>query len=109
MGLLGIVFTHKVAGPIFKMKRLLRQIGEGKLVLRERLRRGDELQDFFGTFERMVDDLRKRQMAEVAKVDRILEKLSEAPVSQHGMKEFDDEGVQLLKQLRREMQEQIDA
>ncbi len=34
VGLAGIVFTHKVAGPIFKMKRLLRQVGEGKLVVR---------------------------------------------------------------------------
>jgi len=109
LGLLGIVFTHKVAGPIFKMKRLLRQVGEGKLLIRERLRKGDELKDFFETFERMVEDLRRRQMAEIAKVDQILEKLSAAPMSQRGMKEFDDEGVELLKQLRREMQDQLDA
>jgi geranylgeranyl reductase len=55
----GIVFTHKVAGPIFKMKRLLRQVGAGKLVLRERLRKGDELQHFFEVFEEMVAELRK--------------------------------------------------
>jgi len=109
VGVLGIVFTHKVAGPIFKMKRLLRQVGEGKLIVRERLRRGDELQDFFGAFERMVEDLRKRQMAEIAKVDTILEKLNDAPVSQRGMKEFDEGGVELLQQLRREMQDQLDA
>lgn len=108
IGLLGIVFTHKVAGPIFKMKRLLRQVGGGKLVIRERLRKGDELQDFFEAFERMVEDLRARQMAELSKVDRILEKLSDAPLSQRGLKEFDDDGVQLLKQLRREMQDQLD-
>jgi methyl-accepting chemotaxis protein len=109
VGALGIVFTHKVAGPIFKMKRLLRQVGEGKLIVRERLRRGDELQDFFGAFERMVEDLRKRQMAEIAKVDAILEKLNDAPVSQGGKKEFDEGGVALLQQLRREMQDQLDV
>lgn len=109
VGLLGIVFTHKVAGPIFKMKRLLRQVGEGKLLIRERLRKGDELKDFFETFERMVEDLRARQMAEIAKVDQILDKLSAAPLSQRGMKEFDEDGVELLKQLRREMQDQLDA
>jgi len=109
IGLLGIVFTHKVAGPIFKMKRLLREVGCGKLLIRERLRKGDELKDFFETFERMVEDLRGRQMAEIAKVDQILEKLSAAPMSQRGMKEFDEEGVSLLKQLRHEMQDQLDA
>jgi nitrogen fixation/metabolism regulation signal transduction histidine kinase len=109
MGVLGIVFTHKVAGPIFKMKRLLREVGAGKLVLRERLRKGDELQDFFETFEKMVEELRRKQEAEIARVDTILEKLSEAPLSSRGLKEFDEDGVELLRQLRREMQDQLDA
>jgi hypothetical protein len=104
----GIVFTHKVAGPIYKMKRLLREVGEGKLVLREKLRKGDELQDFFEAFELMVADLRHHQESEIEKLDRILELLSEAPRSQRGMKELDDDGIELLKQLRREMQAQLE-
>src|SRR5439155_397243 len=59
IGLAGIVFTHKIAGPIFKMKRLMREVGGGKLVLRERLRKGDELQHFFETFEKMVEQMRE--------------------------------------------------
>ena len=90
------------------MKRLIRQIGEGKLVLREKLRKGDELQHFFEAFETMVNDLRARQTAEISKVDKILERLVDAPVSQRGMREFDDDGVELLKQLRREMQDQLE-
>jgi nitrogen fixation/metabolism regulation signal transduction histidine kinase len=109
VGIAGIVFTHKVAGPIFKMKRLIRQVGEGKLVLREKLRKGDELQHFFEAFESMVNDLRARQTAEISRVDKILERLVDAPVSQRGMREFDEDGVELLKQLRREMQDQLDA
>jgi methyl-accepting chemotaxis protein len=109
VGAVGIVFTHKVAGPIFKMKRLLRQVGEGKLVVRERLRKGDELQHFFEVFEAMVNALRKHQEGEIAKVDRILEKLGEAPLSSRGMKEFDEDGVEMLRTLRREMQEQLEA
>jgi len=109
MGMFGIVFTHKVAGPIFKMKRLLREVGAGKLVVREKLRKGDELQHFFEVFEQMVNELRRRQEAEIEKVDRILEKLDDAPVSTRGMKEFDDDGIELLKQLRTEMQDQLEA
>jgi nitrogen fixation/metabolism regulation signal transduction histidine kinase len=109
VGLAGIVFTHKVAGPIFKMKRLLRQVGEGKLVVREKLRKGDELQHFFEAFENMVNDLRGRQMAEISKVDKILDRLVDAPLSQQGMREVDEDGVELLKQLRREMQDQLDV
>lgn len=109
VGVAGIVFTHKVAGPIFKMKRLLRQIGEGKLVLRERLRKGDELQHFFETFEKMVDDLRNRQKAEIARVDHILDTLDAAPVSTNGKKEVGDDGVELLRALRRDMQSELEA
>jgi len=102
---IGIVFTHKVAGPLFKMKRLLREVGDGKLVVRDRLRKGDELQHFFESFERMVDDLRARQVDEIAKVDAALEKLSAAT----GTASPDAEGMALLKQLRKEMQAQIEG
>jgi nitrogen fixation/metabolism regulation signal transduction histidine kinase len=109
LGMAGVVFTHKVAGPIFKMKRLLREVGGGKLVIREKLRKGDELQHFFEAFEQMVADLRSRQEKEIARVDDIIQKLEDAPLSQRGMKELDDDGIELLKRLRREMKEQLDA
>ena len=109
IGLAGIVFTHKIAGPVFKMKRLLRQVGEGKLVLRERLRKGDELQHFFEAFEKMVETLRDHQKGEIAKVDAIITKLDDAPLSQRGNKEVDADGMAMLKKLRRDMQAQIEA
>lgn len=109
LGLAGIVFTHKIAGPVFKMKRLLRQVGAGKLVLRERLRKGDELQHFFEAFEQMVGDLRARQEKEIARVDDIILRLEGAPLSSRGTKEIDEDGIELLKKLRREMQDQLDA
>ena len=65
IGLLGIYFTHKVVGPIYKMKMLLKQVGAGKLNVQGRLRTGDELQDFFEVFAKMVDKLKDRQQKEV--------------------------------------------
>jgi nitrogen fixation/metabolism regulation signal transduction histidine kinase len=59
IGLFGIYFTHKVAGPVFKMKKMLRQVGEGNLHVEARLRKGDELQDFFDAFTQMLAGLRK--------------------------------------------------
>ena len=99
IGVAGIVFTHKIAGPIFKMKRLLREVGEGKLILKERLRKGDELQHFFETFEQTVNRLRQRQMDEIARIDAILVELE--PVA------GESEGVTKLKQLRAEMQDHL--
>jgi nitrogen fixation/metabolism regulation signal transduction histidine kinase len=77
IGLLGIYFTHKVAGPLFKMNRLLKQVGEGNLRVEARLRKGDELQAFFETFTHMVSGLRdfeKRQLHEVEAALKALER-----------------------------------
>ena len=72
IGLLGIYFTHKVAGPVYKMKMLLRQVGDGKLVFHGSLRKGDELKEFFDAFATMVDKLRARQQKEVDQLDAAL-------------------------------------
>ncbi|HTJ83163.1 MAG TPA: HAMP domain-containing protein [Polyangiaceae bacterium] len=101
IGVAGIVFTHKIAGPIFKMKRLLRQIGEGKLVLKEKLRKGDELQHFFETFEQVVDQLRAKQMQEIEKLDAIIERI--------GAAESNSDALSDLKKLRAEMQDELEG
>jgi HAMP domain-containing protein len=77
IGVAGIVFTHKIAGPIFKMKRLMRQVGEGKLIVREKLRKGDELQHFFDTFEQMVENMRRRQRAEIEMLSNAIQRLED--------------------------------
>ncbi|MBV9950200.1 MAG: hypothetical protein JOZ69_25390 [Myxococcales bacterium] len=80
IGLFGIYFTHKVAGPIFKMKRLLRQVGQGNLQMDDRLRRGDELRSFFDAFTRMVSGLReieKRHLDEIESAIDLLERGAE--------------------------------
>ena len=104
IGIAGIVFTHKIAGPIFKMKRLLRQVGEGKLVVRERLRKGDELVHFFEVFEQMVETLRSHQREEIEKIDKILERLE----SSEGYRDTKSDGVADLKALRSEMQSRLE-
>jgi nitrogen fixation/metabolism regulation signal transduction histidine kinase len=100
IGIAGIVLTHKIAGPIFKMKRLFREVGEGKLVLREKLRKGDELQHLFEGFEKMVNALRDTQKLEISDVDAVIEKLS---AEGHG----DSAASAALKKLRAEMEDRI--
>lgn len=72
LGVLGIYFTHKVIGPVFKMKRLLSKVGEGKLGIDSRLRKGDELQEFFETFRLMVAGLRKVQERHIVQVEEAI-------------------------------------
>jgi nitrogen fixation/metabolism regulation signal transduction histidine kinase len=100
IGLLGIYFTHKVAGPIYKMKMLLMQVGEGKLP-QSRLRKGDELQDFFAAFATMVDRLRARQLNHVVALDQAIAEAKAAGLS--------DDGATALIALREKMSTPGDA
>jgi methyl-accepting chemotaxis protein len=68
IGFAAIVVTHKVAGPIFKMKRHLREVASGKLEVPWPLRKGDELVEFFDAFRMMVIALRERRLAELEKL-----------------------------------------
>jgi hypothetical protein len=77
IGMFGIYFTHKVAGPVFKMKRLLKQVGDGHLHVDARLRKGDELVDFFETFTQMVQGLRQMETNQLADVEAAVKALEE--------------------------------
>lgn len=58
----GIWITHKVAGPLFSIANICVRIRDGKLApsLRQQLRKGDELQEFYSTFRDMYEALRVR-------------------------------------------------
>lgn len=72
VGLAGVVVTHKVAGPVFKMKRLLGELGKGHFHVVARLRKGDELQYFFDAFNEAAEQLRRRQETEIERIDSAL-------------------------------------
>jgi len=97
----GIVVTHKIAGPVFKMKRMFRQVGEGKLALHERLRRGDEMQDFFESFEQMLTSLRDRQSSSIERIDKAITHLEGS--------DGHAEAIGVLKDLREQMKRQVDG
>jgi hypothetical protein len=77
IGLAGIVVTHKVAGPIYKMKGLIEHVGQGHLNLHEKLRKGDELVHFFDAFDAMVEHLRQRQQSEIEQLDSAIAGLAD--------------------------------
>lgn len=96
----GIVITHRVAGPIFKMKRQIRELGEGKLRMPGKLRKGDELVHFFEQFEDTVKNLRAHQAAEIEKLDRAIAALEKTG--------GDEVSLAPLRGLRAEMQSALE-
>jgi nitrogen fixation/metabolism regulation signal transduction histidine kinase len=76
----GIVLTHKVAGPLFKVTLYLDKIRDGKLGQVYNLRKGDELVEFFGHFKAAHDALRKQEEGDIELLGRAAEKLTDAPL-----------------------------
>jgi hypothetical protein len=57
------------------MKRLLKQVGQGNLHVEARLRKGDELQDFFDAFTQMVAGLRRFEKEQLAELEAAMNAL----------------------------------
>jgi len=57
---LGIRQSHRVVGPVNRIKRVLEAIGAGDFSQRIVVRRGDALEDLAKTINRMADSLQQR-------------------------------------------------
>ena len=77
VGLAGIVVTHKVAGPIYKMINQIKDVQDGHWNMPSPLRKGDELVHFFEAFEDMVRSLRKQREHELEMMEKLRERLGE--------------------------------
>ncbi len=74
----GIVVTHKVVGPAYKMKMMLRRVAQGHIKVEGSLRKGDELQDVFIAFNEMIGALRTSQAEEVGMLDEAIGRAEKA-------------------------------
>ena len=88
LGTTGIIVTHKLVGPAYKLRRLLRDVADGHLKVAGRLRKGDELQEVFLAFEGMVEALRTRQEEEISTLEAAIGKAREAGASDDVLGEF---------------------
>jgi hypothetical protein len=70
---MGIFITSKIVGPVYKIKRLLRRVGTERLAIKERLRKGDELEDLFDTFLQMTYSLKALQSGRMATLEATME------------------------------------
>lgn len=75
LGVTGIIVTHKVVGPAYKLRQLLNEVASGHLKLVGRLRKGDELQELFESFANMVEKLREAQASEVKELEDAIAQL----------------------------------
>jgi nitrogen fixation/metabolism regulation signal transduction histidine kinase len=74
----GIIVTHRLVGPAYKLKLLLRRVGDGHIKIEGGLRKHDELHDVFESFARMVNNLRADRQRDIAELDSAIDTASKS-------------------------------
>jgi hypothetical protein len=98
----GILITHKVAGPLFKIAAFFGRVKENRLgAIPQSLRKGDELQEFYGSFRDMHQALRE-------KIDDDVRVLNEAVSALESGGPGAQKAVEDLRQLRRRKEESLE-
>ena len=72
LSLVGLLVTHRVAGPMRVLRTQLRRLAEGVYPRWRPLRSHDELRDVFAEFHATVDALRRREHEEIGALESAL-------------------------------------
>ncbi|MCC7386108.1 MAG: hypothetical protein IT384_29950 [Deltaproteobacteria bacterium] len=70
LALMSVLITHRMVGPIFVMRRYIREIGAGGLPRVRSLRRGDEFTDLFDTLVEALGAMERRALDEIGTLER---------------------------------------
>lgn len=80
LGITGIIVTHRVVGPVYRMRRLFQHVGDGRIEITTGIRKGDELQELYHSFADMVESLRDQRGEEIEQLEQTLIKMESAGV-----------------------------
>jgi len=101
----GVWITHKVAGPLYSIAQICKRVRDNKLApsLRQ-LRKGDELQDFYGSFREMYEALRVRVSNDVQVLGNTITALEALSPKPPQLQELLTE----LRELRKQKEQSLD-
>ncbi len=84
-----IVATHKIVGPLYRLKRNFHEMGQGRLNFdRDSLRPKDELKDVFEAFQHMVKEVRDRETSLLQRVQAALQVAQQTRASDELVREL---------------------
>ncbi|MDD5428130.1 MAG: methyl-accepting chemotaxis protein [Candidatus Omnitrophica bacterium] len=103
IGFLAIYLSHKIAGPIFRIERVLADMAKGDLSIRITLRRGDEMVSLADSVNRLTDAMASSIKSEKARVDSAIKELDSLKKSSsaHTVEKLDKEIRLLAKELEK--------
>lgn len=72
LGILGLIITHRVCGPIFVITKHFGTMLDGRYPSLRPLRAGDEFAPMFELFKQLVDKQRDRDAAEISRLTKAM-------------------------------------
>jgi len=103
----GILLTHKVAGPLYKISSFFGRIRDNRLgPAPAKLRKGDELQDFYSSFREMHQAVRGRVEDDVRVLEGALTSIEATP---EGKSPGLQGALDQLRQLRKRKEDSLEA
>jgi hypothetical protein len=106
----GILITHKVAGPLHKIASLFGRVRENRMgPAPASLRKGDELQEFYSTFREMHQALRARVEEDVRVLTNAVSVLEVVPDAGHDRASPLQRTLEELRQLRKRKEESLEG
>ncbi|MCP4676898.1 MAG: hypothetical protein GY854_15555 [Deltaproteobacteria bacterium] len=90
LGVLTIVATHKIAGPVYKMRKLFSSIDGRNLQLWAKLRKADELQEAFVDFDNMLRRIREHRQEDTKDLESIRALLAEGKGNEQAIEQMEE-------------------
>jgi hypothetical protein len=104
LGLFGLLFTHRVAGPVHVMSLYVAALAAGRYPRLRPLRRKDELRAFFARFSEAVDRIRQREADEALALEKALGTLKDLATTPEAR-----EALSTLEALRARKRQAVDT
>jgi methyl-accepting chemotaxis protein len=107
IGTIVILVVHRLAGPIYRLKKTLKSIGEGVLPAPIKFRKGDELHDLATATNKMLTGLKTMQASNsqlveeaVSSLEKIAEKLRQGKSSSAEVLQAVDGLIKSIKEFK---------
>ncbi|MDD5259775.1 MAG: methyl-accepting chemotaxis protein [bacterium] len=81
MMIVSVYMSHKIAGPLYRLKKCFLDVAKGDLSFEMRLRKGDELMDLVDDFNGMLRNLKGMVDGDRQKVKDIQKKIEETLIT----------------------------
>lgn len=108
---ISIFFTHRIIGPVYRLRQIMHDVGDGNLAQFVQFRKDDELQELAAGFDEMIVGLNRRGYGPRSRADAVLKASSSAALGPQvtGLSHEANQLVADLARFRVLPKEQLDA